>query len=61
MVRKFAATKETDVLVFRTPGVTAEFNPFVIDRIFYGAHDETTCIDWTTDSKYVPCVFHGVL
>ncbi|XP_056011786.1 periodic tryptophan protein 2 homolog isoform X2 [Ostrea edulis] len=39
------------VQVFHAPGKTKEFNPFVLYRTFYGAYDETTCIDWTSDSK----------
>ncbi|XP_013385709.1 periodic tryptophan protein 2 homolog [Lingula anatina] len=49
--RKFAVTKENNVLVFHAPGKTMEFNPFVLERTFFGAYDETVCIDWTTNSK----------
>jgi len=38
-------------LVYNTPGKTKNPNPFIIDRTYYGAYNETTCIDWTTDSK----------
>ena len=51
--RKFAVTKENNVLIFHSPGQTREFNPFVLYRTFYGAYDETVSIDWTTDSQYV--------
>lgn len=50
--RKFAATRDNMVQVFHAPGKTKEFNPFVLYRTFYGAYDETVCIDWTTDSRY---------
>ncbi|KAL4230154.1 U3 snoRNP protein [Mactra antiquata] len=48
---KFAVTRDSKVLVFHAPGKTREYNPFVLDRIFYGPYDETTCLDWTDDSK----------
>lgn len=50
--RKFAATRDNMVQVFHAPGKTKEFNPFVLYRSFYGAYDETMCIDWTSDSRY---------
>ena len=49
--RKFAVTRENKIMVFHAPGKTREYNPFVLYRTFYGAYDETTCIDWTTDSQ----------
>jgi periodic tryptophan protein 2 len=39
------------VMIFHAPGKTREFNPFVLQRTYYGAYDETVCIDWTTDSR----------
>ena len=50
-------TRENKVMVFHAPGKTREYNPFVLYRTFYGAYDETTCIDWTTDSQYVNLYF----
>ncbi|PVD35256.1 hypothetical protein C0Q70_06537 [Pomacea canaliculata] len=47
----FAVTRDKVVLVFHTPGKSREFNPFVLYRTFYGAFDDTTCIDWSSDSK----------
>jgi periodic tryptophan protein 2 len=49
--KKVAVTQDSNVLVFHAPGQTVEFNPFVLFRSFYGSYDETTCIDWTTDSS----------
>jgi len=49
--KKVAVTQDHSVLVFHAPGQTIEFNPFVLYRTFYGAYDETTCIDWTTNSR----------
>ena len=51
--RKFAVIKEKNVLVFHAPGKTKEFNPFVLYKTFYGALDDTVCIDWTSDSRYL--------
>ncbi|CAC5425132.1 PWP2 [Mytilus coruscus] len=53
--KKFAVTREDKIMLFHAPGKTREFNPFVLQRTFYGAYDETVCIDWTTDSR-VLCV-----
>ncbi|KAM4700916.1 periodic tryptophan protein 2 homolog [Discoglossus pictus] len=37
--------------MYHAPGKCQEFNAFVLDKSFYGPYDETTCIDWTDDSK----------
>lgn len=47
-------TKENVALMYHAPGKKREFNAFQLDKSYYGPYDETTCIDWTTDSKYVP-------
>ncbi|XP_028984892.1 PWP2 small subunit processome component [Betta splendens] len=49
--RKFVVTKENVALMYHAPGKQREFNAFVLDKSFYGPYDETTCIDWTDDSK----------
>lgn len=49
--RKFAVTRDTVVQVFNAPGKTREFNPFVLYRTYPGHVDDTTCIDWTSDSR----------
>ncbi|KAI4882063.1 hypothetical protein NFI96_028322 [Prochilodus magdalenae] len=49
--RKFVVTKENVALMYNAPGKNREFNAFVLDKSFYGPYDETTCIDWTDDSK----------
>ncbi|KAF6032206.1 PWP2 [Bugula neritina] len=53
--RKFAVTKGNNVLLFQSPGYSKTFNPFILLKTFYGAYDELTCIDWTSDSR-VLCV-----
>ena len=49
--RKFLVTKERTVLMFHAPGKARDFNPFKLQRTFYGAYDDTVSIDWTTDSR----------
>lgn len=40
------------VFVFKAPGpFTGEYNAFVMEKVFHAAYDETTCIDWSSDSK----------
>nr|CAD7266533.1 unnamed protein product [Timema shepardi] len=40
------------VFVFKAPGpYSGEFNPFIMERVFHGASDETTCLDWSFDSR----------
>lgn len=50
-LRKFVVTKENVALMYHAPGKQREFNAFVLDKSYYGPYDETTCIDWTDDSK----------
>ncbi|XP_061483500.1 periodic tryptophan protein 2 homolog [Rhineura floridana] len=49
--KKFVVTKDKVALMYHAPGKKREFNAFVLDTTYYGAYDETTCIDWTDDSK----------
>ncbi|ESP03657.1 hypothetical protein LOTGIDRAFT_198984 [Lottia gigantea] len=49
--KKFAVTRENMVDVFHSPGEKREFNPFTLYKKFHGAYDETTCLDWTSDSS----------
>ncbi|XP_056157267.1 PWP2 small subunit processome component [Lampris incognitus] len=49
--RKFVITKENVALMYHAPGKQRNFNAFVLDKSYYGPFDETTCIDWTDDSK----------
>ena len=45
-------TKGNKILLFHAPGRTKEFNPFVLQRTFYGAYDEVVSIDWSSDSRF---------
>lgn len=49
----FALTKENEVYVYRSPGSKREYNPFVLERTFRGFFDETTCLDWSSDSRFL--------
>lgn len=49
----FALTKENSVFVYRSPGSKREYNPFVLERVFHGFFDETTCLDWSSDSRFL--------
>ena len=51
MYRKFAVCREDKVMVYYTPGTGKEFNPFQLQRTFYGAYDDTMCVDWSSDSR----------
>lgn len=51
--RKFVVTKGNVALMYHAPGKHREFNAFVLDKSYYGPYDETTCIDWTDDSRSV--------
>uniref|UniRef100_A0A8C2Y9H2 PWP2 small subunit processome component n=1 Tax=Coturnix japonica TaxID=93934 RepID=A0A8C2Y9H2_COTJA len=48
---KFVITKDNVALMYHAPGKKREFNAFVLDKTYFGPYDETTCIDWTDDSK----------
>ncbi|XP_038616528.1 periodic tryptophan protein 2 homolog [Tachyglossus aculeatus] len=48
---KFVITKENVAEMYHAPGNKREFNAFTRDTTYFGPYDETTCIDWTEDSK----------
>ncbi|KAM9695578.1 periodic tryptophan protein 2 homolog isoform 3-T3 [Trichechus inunguis] len=50
--RKFVVTKGNIAQMYHAPGKKREFNAFVLDKTYFGPYDETTCIDWTDDSRY---------
>jgi len=49
---KFLMTRKNGVILFRAPNLRDFSNPFHQIRKFYGADGPTTCIDWTTDSRF---------
>lgn len=44
--------------MYDAPGKNREFNAFALEKSYYGPFDETTCIDWTDDSKCVKYFFY---
>lgn len=52
--KHFALTKENGVFVYVAPGSNKRiFNPFVLERVFHGSFDDTTCLDWSHDSRLI--------
>ncbi|XP_045396740.1 periodic tryptophan protein 2 homolog isoform X2 [Lemur catta] len=49
--RRFVVTKGNLAQMYHAPGKRREFNAFVLDKTYFGPYDETTCIDWTDDSR----------
>lgn len=49
--RKFLVTKGNVARMYQAPRKHQAFNAFVLVNSYYGPFDETTCIDWTDDSK----------
>ncbi|KAG8513714.1 Periodic tryptophan protein 2, partial [Galemys pyrenaicus] len=49
--RKFVVTKGNLAQLYHAPGRKRELNAFVLDKTYFGPYDETTCIDWTEDSR----------
>lgn len=42
------------VFIFNAPNLySCEYNPFIMEHVFLGAVDDTTCIDWSYDSKLI--------
>ncbi|XP_032218191.2 periodic tryptophan protein 2 homolog isoform X3 [Nematostella vectensis] len=50
--RFIAVTHGKHVQVWSAPGHTREFAPFVLHRTYTGHYDDTTCIDWSSDSRF---------
>ncbi|OQR75106.1 periodic tryptophan protein 2-like [Tropilaelaps mercedesae] len=52
--RHFAMTKENKIFIFKTPGrATGAFEAFIIERVYSCFVDDTTCVDWSSDSRFV--------
>ncbi|XP_065337369.1 periodic tryptophan protein 2 homolog [Cloeon dipterum] len=50
----FAICKESLVFVYKAPGYSVgELNPFELVKCMRGAYDDTSCIDWSSDSKVI--------
>ncbi|KAF7997143.1 hypothetical protein HCN44_005420 [Aphidius gifuensis] len=52
--KHFAICKENRVFVYNAPCLeSGNFNPFIMERVFSGAIDDTTNICWSFDSKFL--------
>ncbi|XP_068210032.1 periodic tryptophan protein 2 homolog [Palaemon carinicauda] len=50
--KHFALTIENAVMVYAAPGSSKRvFDPFVMERVFRSSYDDTTCLDWSSDSR----------
>ena len=45
-------THEKHIHIWKAPGFTREFAPFVIHKKFQGHYDDVTTISWSEDSKF---------
>ncbi|KAG8313957.1 U3 snoRNP protein [Homalodisca vitripennis] len=51
---RFAVCKQNNVFIFKAPGqFGGKFNQFVMERVYHNAFDDTTCVDWASDSRLV--------
>ena len=50
--RLFAVTHKQKVQLWRRPGMSKDFAPFVLFREFPGQYDDAMCIGWSDDSRY---------
>ena len=42
------------VFIFKVPGpFSGEYNAFVLEKVFHAHNDETTCLDWSFDSRVI--------
>ncbi|XP_055697222.1 periodic tryptophan protein 2 homolog isoform X3 [Phlebotomus papatasi] len=52
--RFFAVCVRNTVFIYKTPGqLTGEYGSFALKIFFTGAHDNLTCVDWSSDSRVV--------
>lgn len=50
----FAVAMHNLVFIFKAPGeITGEYNPFVLERHYLGGYDDVTCLDWSSDSRFL--------
>ncbi|KAI4482008.1 hypothetical protein M0804_009027 [Polistes exclamans] len=50
--KHLAVCKQNNVFMFNAPNLqSGEYNPFIMERIFHTAVDETSCLDWSFDSN----------
>ena len=51
--RFYAVTHERGLKIYKTPGHVKQFNGDFLFKVFTGAYDDTTCLNWSSDSKYI--------
>ncbi|XP_071547868.1 periodic tryptophan protein 2 homolog [Panulirus ornatus] len=52
--KHFALCKENKVQVYCAPGSDRRvFNPFIQERVLHGPCDDTSCLDWSFDSRLI--------
>ena len=51
--RSVAVCRGTRCEIYTCPSVDRQFNLFTLKFVLRSFHDRTTCIDWTTDSRFV--------
>ncbi|XP_066947733.1 periodic tryptophan protein 2 homolog [Macrobrachium rosenbergii] len=52
--KHFALTKENAVFVYAAPGSSRRiFDPFVMEKVFHASYDDTSCLDWSFDSRVI--------
>ncbi|XP_012140709.1 periodic tryptophan protein 2 homolog isoform X2 [Megachile rotundata] len=52
--KHFAVCKGHKVFIFNAPNLySCEYNPFIMEHVFARAVADTTCIDWSYDSKLI--------
>ncbi|KAI8972105.1 WD40-repeat-containing domain protein [Pilobolus umbonatus] len=49
----FAITDDKTIKIWKAPGFTREFSPFVLVRTLLGHHDTITSLNWSPDSRYI--------
>ncbi|KNC28885.1 hypothetical protein FF38_07379 [Lucilia cuprina] len=50
----FAVAMQNLIFIFKAPGeITGEYNPFVLERHYLGGYDDVTCLDWSSDSRFL--------
>ncbi|XP_059620892.1 periodic tryptophan protein 2 homolog isoform X2 [Phlebotomus argentipes] len=50
----FAVCMQNVLFIYKTPGqLTGEYGSFVLKMLFRNAHDDLTCVDWSSDSRVV--------
>ncbi|KAI8925529.1 quinon protein alcohol dehydrogenase-like superfamily [Entophlyctis helioformis] len=51
--RFIAVSHEKQVHIWKAPGFTLEFAPFVLHRVLTGHYDAVTSVSWSSDSKFL--------